>query len=204
MRTAGAKIKKQFGIPVGIGLANEIDTAMAMRTIIYANGAHEQDANSNLTLDSKQTLDTIKFVKALFQETMTDEVFTWDASSNNRAMIAGKISLALNAISITRTAEKENPEISAKIQLAKALKGTVRAIGLEHVMQCLCDLEVRREHRRGQDVPHRLHDNFRQAFVAGEFYDFPCWPKTVPDVNSSWRTTPRPTRPTSTKFWTTC
>ena len=47
-------------------------------------------------------------------------MFAWDASSNNRAMIAGKISLALNAISITRTAEKENTGDSAKIQLAKA------------------------------------------------------------------------------------
>ena len=25
--------------------------------------------------------------------------------------------------------------------------------------------------------------NFRQAFVAGEFYDFPCFAKTVPDIN---------------------
>ncbi|HEV8674621.1 MAG TPA: extracellular solute-binding protein, partial [Methylomirabilota bacterium] len=36
VRQAGAKIKKQAGNPVGIGLAQEIDTAMAMRTIMYA------------------------------------------------------------------------------------------------------------------------------------------------------------------------
>src|SRR5438046_6078190 len=30
-------------------------------------------------------------------ETMTPEVFTWDASSNNRAMIAGKVSLVLRS-----------------------------------------------------------------------------------------------------------
>src|SRR5213592_2251463 len=136
VRSAGAKIKKQFGNPVGIGLANEIDTGMAMRTIMYSFGAHEQDAHGNLALNSPQTLEAIKFVKALFQESMTDEVYTWDASSNNRCMLAGKCSLALNAISITRVAEKDNPDISRKIQLTKALKGPVRAIGLEHVMQC--------------------------------------------------------------------
>src|SRR5262245_12973946 len=101
VRSAGAKIKKQFGNPVGIGLANELDTAMAMRTIMYSFGAHEQDAAGNLTLHSKQTLEAIKFVKAMFDETMTSEVFTWDASSNNRAMLAGKISLGCHAISIT-------------------------------------------------------------------------------------------------------
>jgi multiple sugar transport system substrate-binding protein len=183
VRTAGAKIKKQFGNPVGIGLANEIDTAMAMRTIMYAHGAHEQDSAGNLTLNSKETLESIKFVKALFQETMTDEVFTWDASSNNRAMLAGKISVALNAISITRVAEKENPDISKKIQLTKALRGSVRAIGLEHVMQCYVVWKFAENIEGAKKFLIDYTTDFRQAYVAGEFYDFPCWPKTVPDAS---------------------
>ncbi len=183
VRTAGAKIKKQFNNPVGVGLANEIDTGMAMRTIMYAFGAHEQDAAGNLILNSKETLEAIKFVKALFQEAMTAEVFTWDASSNNRAMIAGKISLALNAISITRTAEKQDPEISKKIQLTKALRGPVRAIGLEHVMQCYVVWKFAENIEGAKKFLVDYTTDFRQAFVAGEFYDFPCFPKTVPDLN---------------------
>jgi multiple sugar transport system substrate-binding protein len=183
VRSAGAKIKKQFGNPVGVGLANEIDTGMAMRTIMYAFGAHEQDQAGNLTLNSKQTLEAIKFVKALFEETMTEEVFTWDASSNNRAMIAGKISLALNAISITRTAEKDNPDISKKIQLTKALRGPVRAIGLEHVMQCYVVWKFAENVEGAKKFLVDYVSNFREAFVAGEFYDFPCFAKTVPDIN---------------------
>ncbi len=182
VRTAGAKIKKQFGNPVGIGLSNEIDTGMAMRTIMYAFGAHEQDAAGNLTLNSKETLEAIKFVKALFEETMTPEVFTWDASSNNRAMLAGKCSLALNAISITRTAEKDNPDISKKIQLTKALRGPVRAIGLEHVMQCYVVWKFAENIEGAKKFLVDYVTDFRQAFVAGEFYDFPCFPRTVPDL----------------------
>jgi multiple sugar transport system substrate-binding protein len=182
VRSAGAKIKKQFGNPVGIGLANEIDTAMAMRTLMYAFGAHEQDANSNLTLNTKETLEAIKFVKAMFDETMTPEVFTWDASSNNRAMLAGKISVALNAISITRVAEKENPDISRKIQLTKALRGPVRAIGLEHVMQCYVVWKFAENLEGAKKFLIDYTTNFRQAFLAGEFYDFPCFPRTVPDL----------------------
>ena len=182
VRSAGAKIKKQFGNPVGIGLANEIDTGMAMRTIMYAFGAHEQDEAGNFALNSKQTLETIKFVKALFEETMTPEVFTWDASSNNRAMIAGKISLALNAISITRTAEKDDPAISKKIQLTKALRGPTRAIGLEHVMQCYVVWKFAENIEGSKKFLIDYVTNFRQAFLAGEFYDFPCFAKTVPDL----------------------
>lgn len=184
VRTAGARVKKQFNSPVGVGLANEIDTGMAMRTIMYSFGAHEQDAAGNLTLNSKQTLEAIKFVKALFQEAMTPEVFTWDASSNNRAMIAGKISLALNAISITRTAEKQDPEISKKIQLTKALRGPVRAIGLEHVMQCYVVWKFAENKEGAKKFLIDYTTDFRQAFVAGEFYDFPCFPKTVPDLGT--------------------
>jgi multiple sugar transport system substrate-binding protein len=84
VRVGGRKIKQQFGNPVGIGLSQEIDTGMAMRTIMYSWGSSVQDKDGNLVLNSKQTLEAVKFVKALYEETMTPEVFAWDASSNNR------------------------------------------------------------------------------------------------------------------------
>ena len=182
VRVAGAKIKKQFGNPVGIGLSNEIDTGMAMRTIMYAFGAHEQDEAGNLILNSKQTLEAIKYVKALFEETMTPEVFTWDASSNNRGIVSGKLSVVLNAISTTRVAEKDNPDMSRKIQLTKALRGPVRAIGLEHVMQCFVIWKFAENIEGSKKFLVDYVTNFRSAFVEGEFYDFPCFPKTVPDL----------------------
>jgi hypothetical protein len=90
-------------------------------------------------------------------------------------MIAGKISLALNAISITRTAEKQDPEISKKIQLTKALRGSVRAIGLEHVMQCYVIWKFAENIEGAKKYLIDYTTDFRQAFVAGEFYDCPCF-----------------------------
>lgn len=193
VRERGAEIKKKFGNPVGIGLANEIDTGMAMRTIMYSFGAHEQDADGNLALDSKQTLEAIKFVKALFQEAMTPEVFTWDASSNNRAMLAGRISTALNAISITREAERTNPkvtspatreeiELKTHIGLTRALRGPKRAIGLEHVMNCYVVWKFAENIEGAQKFLVDYATSFREAFVSGQAYDFPCFPKTVADL----------------------
>jgi multiple sugar transport system substrate-binding protein len=149
---------------------------------MYSHGAHEQDANSNLTLNSKNTVEAVKFVKALFQETMTPEVFTWDASSNNRAMLAGTISLALNAISITRTGEKDNPTFTEKIHLAKAAAGPVRRIGLEHVMGVYVIWKFAENIDGAKKFLIDYVANFRQAFVNGEFYDFPCFQRTVPDL----------------------
>ncbi|HKW92521.1 MAG TPA: substrate-binding domain-containing protein [Methylomirabilota bacterium] len=182
VRVAGAKIKKQSGNPVGIGLSQELDTAMAMRTIMYAFGASVQDAHGTVVLNSKETLEAVKFVKALYNEAMTPEVFTWDPSSNNRAMLSGRASCALNAISITREAENKGmAEMSRKIQLTKALKGPARAIGLEHVMDCYVIWKFAENPDGAKKFLIDYTTNFRRAFLAGEFYDFPCFPKTVPD-----------------------
>ncbi len=182
IRIGGRKIKQQFGNPVGIGLSQELDTSMAMRAIMYSFGSSEQDRDGNVVLNSKQTLEAVKFVKALYEETMTDEVFSWDPSSNNRAMLAGKLSVALNAISITRTAEKENPEMSKKIMVIKTAKGPVRRIGLEHVMICYAIWKFAENQEGAKKFLVDYIGNFKKAFLAGEFYDFPCFAKTVPDL----------------------
>ena len=182
VRIGGAKIKKKFGNPVGIGLASEIDTNMAMRAIMYSFGSSVQDEDGNVVLNSKETLEAVKFVKALYQETMTDEVFTWDASANNRFMISGKGSLALNAISITRTAEKSAPEMEKNIWLAKAPQGPVRRMGLEHVMDVYCIWKFADNIEGAKKFLVDYISNFRQGFLASEYYNFPCFAETVPDL----------------------
>ena len=182
IRIGGAKIKAKTGIPVGIGLSAEIDTAMAMRAILFSFGGSEQDPSGNLVLNSKPTLEAVKFVKALYTECMTPEVLAWDASSNNRAMLAGKSSLVLNAISITRAAENDKMPISDKIWLAKAAKGPVRRMGLEHVMSVYVIWKFADNIEGAKKFLVDYVGNFRQAFIGSEFYNFPCWPKQVPDL----------------------
>ncbi|MFQ5755058.1 MAG: ABC transporter substrate-binding protein [Acidiferrobacterales bacterium] len=182
IRNGGRKIKKKHGIPVGIGLSAEIDTGMAMRAIMYSFGASVQDANGNLVLNSRQTLEAVKFVKALFQETMTPQVLAWDPSSNNRFMLAGKGSLALNAISITRTGENKKIPVTDNIWLAKAPKGPVRRIGLEHVMDVYVIWKFADNIEGAKQFLVDYIGNFRQGFNASEYYNFPCFPKQVPDL----------------------
>ncbi len=191
VRVGGRKIKEKFGNPVGIGLSQELDTSMAMRAILYSFGGSEQDRDGNVVINSKQTLEAVKFVKALYEETMTDEVFSWDPSSNNRAMLAGKISVACNAISITRTAEKENPEISKKIMVIKTPKGPVRRIGLEHVMPCYAIWKFAENQEGAKKFLVDYIGNFKKAFLASEFYDFPCFPKTLPDLQQQISNDPK-------------
>jgi len=187
IRVAGKKIKDKRNVPVGIGLAQEIDTAMAMRAILYSFGGSEQDEQGRLVLGSKNTVEAVKFVKALYQETMTPEVFSWDASSNNRAMLAGRASVVLNAISVTREAENKNLMVDGKpigddVWLAKPAKGPVRRMGLEHVMNVYVIWKFAENIAGAKKFLVDYVGNFHRAFEASEFYNFPCFPKQVPDL----------------------
>ncbi len=184
IRIGGRKIKEKHGIPVGIGLAPELDSNMALRSIMAAFGASVQDADNQPVLKSRETLEAIKFVKALYNETMTDEVFTWDASSNNRLMLAGKGSLTLNAISITRVGENQKIPVSSDIWLAKAAKGPVCRVGLEHLMSIYVIWKFAENIEGAKQFLVDYVGNFRHGFLASQFYNFPCFPKTVPDLKA--------------------
>src|SRR3546814_3554005 len=75
-------------------------------------------------------------MKELYQKTMTPQVMAWDASSNNRAMLSGTISLCLNAILVTREGENKKIPVTPNIQLTQALQGPLRLIAMEHVLDC--------------------------------------------------------------------
>lgn len=182
VRAGAARIKREHGVPLGFGLASEIDSNMGLRSIMYSFGAHVQDQDANVVLKSKETLEAIKFVKAMYEESMTSDVFTWDASSNNRAILTGKASLTMNAISITRTAEKDDPEMSRKIWLAKAPRGPVRRMALQHVMNVYSIWNFAENIEGAKKFLVDYVTNFQEAFAASEFYNFPCFPDTVPDL----------------------
>lgn len=176
------KVKAKFGNPCGIGLSQELDTNMAMRALLFSFGGSEQDEHGNVVINSKQTVDALKFMASLFKDTETPEVFTWDPSSNNRAILSGRSSFVANAISVTRQAEKDNPDMSKKIQLTPALKGPVRRIACEHVMDCYVIWNFAQNKEGAKQFLLDLVDNYEEAFKASEFYNFPSFPSTVPDI----------------------
>ena len=88
------------------------------------------------------------------------------ASSNNRAILAGKSSFVLNAISVTRQAEKDNPDMSQKIQIAAALKGPVRRMAAEHVMDCYVVWKFAENKEGAKKFLVDYIDSFHDAFNA--------------------------------------
>src|SRR6266568_5581268 len=125
------KIRKQTGNPCGIGLSQELDTNMAMRALLWSFGGSEQDEHGNVVINSKATIEALKYMRSLFKDAETPEVFTWDPSANKRAMLAGKASFVENAISITREAEVKHMDIGKQIMISHALKGPAARLASE-------------------------------------------------------------------------
>lgn len=185
------RIRKEFGNPCGIGLSQELDTNMAMRAILWSFGGAEQDAEGRVVLNSKNTVEAVKYMRELYKNAETPEVFSWDPSSNNRDILAGKASFVDNAISVTRAAEKDNPEMSKQIQLTPALKGPVHRLASEHVMSCYAVWDFAQNKEGAKKFLVDLVNDFSTAFNASEFYNFPCFPATVPDIQKRLANDPK-------------
>src|SRR5262250_1909610 len=191
------KIRKadKSGPPCGLGLSQELDTSMAMRALLWSFGGAEQDEAGNVTIKSKNTIEALKFMKALYQDTETPEVFTWTPPSNNQAMLAGRVSFVMNAISITRQSEREHLPIDEKIMISPALKGPVRRIAAEHVMNCYVVWDFAENKEGAQQFLIDYMEHFHEGFEAGQFYNFPCFPTLVPDLKQEVSTDSRATPP---------
>ena len=182
IRDGGRKIKQKHGIPVGIGMSNELDSSMALRSMLLAFGAAVQDAQGRPSLKSPNALEALKYAKALYTETMTDEIFSWDASSNNRQMLAGKGSLTLNAISVTRTGESEKIAVADKILLGRPARGPAAGVGVMHLMNAYVIWKFARNIDGAKRFLIDLAGASRDAFLASGFYNFPTFPQLVPDL----------------------
>lgn len=182
IRVGGGEIRRKHGVPVGIGLAPELDSNMALRSLMLAFGASVQTEDGGPNLASDETLEALRYAKALYKEAMTDEVFTWDPSSNNRMLLAGHGSLTLNAISITRTGEAQKIPLSDRIWLAKAAAGPSRQQALIHLMHVYVIWKFSPAIELAKRFLVDYVGRFHEAFLASRYYNFPCFPQTVPDL----------------------
>ena len=128
VRIGGAKLKAK-GHPVGISLGHSNDPNTTWRGLLWSFGGALQDAEGkNVVLNSKETVEAVKFVAALYKEAMTSEVLSWDDSSNNRYLVSGIGSMIVNPISAYRTFQKANKKGADDTFVMAPPKGPVRQI----------------------------------------------------------------------------
>src|SRR5947207_1968600 len=114
-----ARTLKPKGSPTGMAFSNCNDANLNWRSLMFSFGATETDASGDHpTIDSKEMREALRFAKALFDEGMTPEVFSWDDASDNRFLASGIASWIHDAISAYRTTEDTNPDVFKNTHIA--------------------------------------------------------------------------------------
>jgi ABC-type glycerol-3-phosphate transport system substrate-binding protein len=191
----GAEIKKSKGVQMGLGMSQEIDSNMVLRGLMWTHGASIQDANENVVLNSPETIHAVEFMAKLFKDTMTNEVFSWNAASNNQGLVAGKMSYIVNSISAYRTAQGTNPVVADDVFFTPALRGPAAQFAAQHVMYNW----IVPKHARNADAAKEflLHytENFAAATYASKLYDFCAFAERTPSLNGWLATDPFASKP---------
>jgi multiple sugar transport system substrate-binding protein len=183
IRRGAAKLKAT-GHPIGLGMSNEIDSNMLLTSLLYCYGGFIQDEQNRIVIgqgkNRKGAIEALKAMREIYRNGMSDEVFAWTAASNNQAFLAGRLSVAVNAISIVRSAENSgNAELANDTWLAAIPRGPVMRLGNEHVMGVYViwkfakNKEAAKKYLLDQQLAYRDH------FVRSQFYNFPPWTRSI-------------------------
>jgi len=178
LRVGGAKLKKK-GHPVGIGLGHSVDPNLSYNGVLWSYGASIADeSGTRCVLRSKETLEAIKYVKALYTEAMTNEVFSWDDASNNQFLLSGKGSWIHNPISAYRSTQKANPALADKIFMWKTPKGPVRRLACTSPNSFMIWKFAKNKQNAKAFLKHYA-DNWTEGFKASTGYNHPVFDHVV-------------------------
>ena len=180
----GAPKLKQLGHPVGLGMSNEIDSNMLLTSLLYCYGGYIQNEENRIVIgqgaNRKGAIQALQVMKDIYANGMSDEVFAWTAASNNQAFLAGRLSVALNAISIVRSAEDSgNQALSDDTWLASIPRGPVQRLGNEHVMGVYLIWKFAKNKDAAQKYVVDQMLNYEDHFVQSKFYNFPPWTNSI-------------------------
>jgi ABC-type glycerol-3-phosphate transport system substrate-binding protein len=179
----GAEIKRTQNVQLGLGMSQEIDSNMAGRALLWSFGGSIQDANEQVVINSPQTVAAVEFMQRLYRDTMTPEVFSWNAASNNQGLIAGELSYILNSISGYRSAQQQNPQVADDTLFVPALAGPETAIAAQHVMYNWIVPSYSRNADAAKEFLLHYTANMASAAYHSKLYDFPAWPGLVPQLD---------------------
>ena len=107
----GAKLKKK-GHPYGQTLGHTFGDAPAWAyPLLWNFGGMETDRSGKTAIDSKGSVEAVKFMQAFWKDACDEGGLAWDDTNNNRAFLGGEIGATLNGASIYIAAKRGQDKI---------------------------------------------------------------------------------------------
>ena len=87
--------------PIGQTLGNTFGDAPTFTyPLLWSFGGQEVDAKGKVVLDSKETVESVRFMTQFWKDAHDEGGLAWDDTNNNRAFLSGEISASMNGASI--------------------------------------------------------------------------------------------------------
>jgi multiple sugar transport system substrate-binding protein len=183
LRSGGRAIREQLGVPCGLALAPTLESNVTLHTLLYAFRSSVVDAGGNVTIGkTARTVEALRYVRALYEEAGTADQLAWNSSGNVRAMLARKTSCTVNAISLLRAGEKENPAVAKSIRLSPPLLGSAGVLAFPHATNCSVVWSFAENRDGAKQFLADLIDNSKAAYEKSQGCNFPIYQKAVPDL----------------------
>jgi multiple sugar transport system substrate-binding protein len=110
-REVGKKLKAK-GRPVGQSLRHGLDSSTFSYPLLWDFGGAEVDqSGKRVVLNSRHTLESVKFLQAFWKDACDESGLAWDDTGNNRALLAGELSATGNGPSIYIVAKRQQEKL---------------------------------------------------------------------------------------------
>jgi multiple sugar transport system substrate-binding protein len=177
----GAAKVRMAGHPVGLGISREFDSSVTLLSLLHAYGSSVQDEGGNVAINRPETVEALKLMTSIYRTGMTEDVFTWDASANNRFLAGGRGSLIVNAVSALRAIETQDKTLASRVQFLPTPTGPAGRHGL-YVTGTYVIWRFARNQEAAKQFLVDLAVDYRDAFEKSGFYNLPSFPGAVPDL----------------------
>ena len=186
-REVGKKLKAK-GRPFGQTLGHTFGDAPGFSyPYLWSWGGKEVEADGKtVVLNTKETVESVKFMTGLWKDAMDEGGLAWDDTNNNRAFLSQTISATLNGASIyiesLRRAEQYKTEkgepLNKDILHAPLPKGPAGQFGF-HLLQSNMIMKYSKNQDAAKEFLKWLHTeaNYRKFFESQKGFATPCTAK---------------------------
>lgn len=194
IRRAGRAARLLHDAPVGISLGPEHNAEHTLRAMLATFGSSVQDAENAPALASPNTLEALKFAKALYEEAMFPGVADWRSTANNLEVLAGNVSLTVDTMSIIRAAEAKALPIEPDLALAPLPEGPLGRGGPAFATNTYIIWKFAQNIDGAKQFLVDFTTAFGEGLAHSGFQSMPSYPGSVPELADRLKTPHRPGR----------
>ena len=181
----GKHLRDEFNIPCGLAFTPTLEGNITLHTLFYAFRAWVLDGSGEVLFNKNVfAVSALQYLQKLYRDSGTPDQLSWDATGGMHAMLAGKTSCTTNGISLLRAAERQDPAAASKIWIQPPLLGTngVGVTALPHVTNCSVVWKFAQNPGGAKQFVADLIDSSKGGYASSLGFNFPIYPKTVPDL----------------------